>query len=289
VLLIVAAVFCFALLDATVKHLTQRYSVTLLVWSRYGVQALAMLLWLGPTMRGGLVRSRHLPMQLARGAILLASSLCFVSALKELPLAEATALNYMTPVLVVVLSVLVLHERLTRWRIFLIVAGVVGMLLIVRPGFGVFQSATLWVLGAAAFFATFQILTRKLAGDDIRVTLFFPALVGTALMSVGLPWLVPPPSIPAMDVAMIVGAGLCGTVGHFLFIRAFQRAPASALTPFTYLQLVWATLIGWVVFGHFPEAHSLAGMAVITGGGLVVALRERQRPWVAVDEPTAVD
>ena len=94
---------------------------------------------------------------------------------------------------------------------------------------------------------------------------------------------------PWTDVALIVGAGLLGTAGHFLFILAFQRAPASGLTPYTYVHLVWATLAGWIVFGSFPDAWTLAGMAVITGSGLLIALHERRRAKDAPHEPTAVD
>jgi drug/metabolite transporter (DMT)-like permease len=108
ILLIIGSVFCFTVLDAIVKFLTQSYPVPLLVWARYGVQALAMVLWLAPSMRMGLLRTRQPRLQIVRAAILPFSSLCFFTALKYLPLAEATAINYSTPVLVVVLAVLFL-------------------------------------------------------------------------------------------------------------------------------------------------------------------------------------
>jgi len=163
------------------------------------------------------------------------------------------------------------------------------MFLIVRPGSVVFQGAALLALGSAVFYGTFQILTRMLAGEDSRVLLFYPAIIGTVMMTVLLPWLGIDVAMPWADVAFIGAAGLLGTVGHFLFILAFQRAPASALTPFTYMQLVWATLIGWLAFGNFPDAWTLAGMAVIGGSGLLIALHERRRAKGAVPEPTVVD
>lgn len=289
VLLIAGAVLCFSLLDGIIKLLTLRHPVPLLVWARYGVQAVAMVLWLAPSMGTKLVRTRRLPMQIARGVILVGSSLFFFNALRFLPLAEATALSYLTPLLVVLLSALLLRERLTWVRMALVLAGIAGMLLIVRPGTEVFQGAALLVLGSASLYAVFQILTRKLAGEDIRVTLFYPAIVGTVLMSIALPWVTTDAAVSWADAALIVVAGLFGTVGHFLFIRAFQRAPASALTPFTYLQLVWATLFGWAAFGRFPDGYTLLGMAVITGSGLVVALHERRRAKVVVEQPTAID
>ena len=287
--LITTSVLCFTILDAVIKSLTQRYPVPMLVWARYGVQALAMALWLLPQMGTALLSTRRLPLQLVRAAILPFSSLCFFTALKYLPLAEATAINYMTPVLVIVLAVVFLDERMTRPRIALVIAGVAGMFLIVRPGSEVFQGAALLALGAAVFYGAFQILTRELATEDSRVLLFYPAVVGTVMMSAGLPWYGVTMSMPWTDVALVLATGLLGTLGHFLFILAFQRAPASALTPFTYMQLVWATLVGWLAFGNFPDAWTIAGMGVITGSGLLIALHERRRAQGKLREPTAVD
>ena len=286
--LIVGAVLCFTLLDATVKYLSDRYPVPLLVWARYTVQTLVILIWLLPKMGFGLLRTPRPRLQLVRGTILPLSSLCFFSALKYLPLAEATAINYGTPILVIILAVAFLGERMTRPRIALVLAGIAGMFLIVRPGSVVFQGAALLALGSAVFYGTFQILTRMLAGEDSRVLLFYPAILGTLMMTVLLPWLGIPYEMPWSDVVFIGVAGLLGTVGHFLFILAFQRAPASALTPFTYMQLVWATLIGWIAFGNFPDAWTLAGMAVIGGSGLLITLHERRRAKAVTQEPTAV-
>ena len=286
--LIVGAVLCFTILDATVKHLADRYPIPLLVWARYTVQTLVILIWLLPKMGVGLLRTPRLRLQLVRGAILPLSSLCFFSALKFLPLAEATAINYGTPILVIILAVAFLGERMTRPRIALVLAGIAGMFLIVRPGSVVFQGAALLALGSAVFYGTFQILTRMLAGEDSRVLLFYPAILGTLMMTALLPWLGIGFEMPWSDVAFIGFAGLLGTLGHFLFILAFQRAPASALTPFTYMQLVWATLIGWIAFGNFPDVWTLAGMAVIGGSGLLIALHERRRAK-GEPEPTVID
>jgi drug/metabolite transporter (DMT)-like permease len=236
-----------------------------------------------------LFRSRELPLQLARGVLLLGASLCFFNALKFLPLAEVTALTYLSPMLVALLSAVFLRERLTALRVAMIAAGLLGMLLIVRPGGEVFHGAALLALAAAGLNAAFQILTRKLAAEDARVTLVYPAIVGTVLMSFATPWTGIEQAIPWVDVALIVVAGLVGTFGHFLFILAFQRAPASGLTPFTYVQLVWATVVGWAIFGRLPDAFALAGMLVIAGSGLAVVLHERRRSRLPVAVPTVID
>ncbi len=289
VLLIVGAVFCFSLLDACVKFLAQRYPVPLLVWARYGLQAVATVVWLAPKMGMDLVRTPQLGLQLVRGAVLLASSLCFFSALKFLPLADATAINYMTPIVVILLSVAVLKERMTPSRWAFVAVGFFGMLLIVRPGASILRGAALLGLGAASFYATYQLLTRKLAAEDPRVTLFYPALCGAVLMTIVLPFLDHGGAMPWMHMALVALTGALGTLGHFLFILAFQRAPASALTPFTYMQIVWATLLGWIFFGNFPDGFTLMGIAIIGGSGLLLAWHERRKALAALpEEPTAV-
>jgi drug/metabolite transporter (DMT)-like permease len=191
--------------------------------------------------------------------------------------------------LVMLLSAAFLHERLTKLRVAMVGTGVLGMLLIVRPGTEVFHGAALLALGTAGFHAVFQILTRKLAGEDVRVTLVYPAIVGTVLMSLFAPWTAIVQPVPWADVLLIVVAGLIGTFGHYLFILAFQRAGAAALTPFTYVQLVWATLVGWAFFGRLPDAWALAGMAVIAASGVVIVMRERQQARAAALGPAPID
>lgn len=293
VLLVCGATLCFTVLDTLFKQLSQRVPIPLLVWSRWTVQALAIALWLVPQgSAAALLRTRNLTGQLFRGAVLIGSSLCFVSAIKVLPLAEATALNYTTPVLVTILAVVLLDERMTPARVAFVVTGLVGMLLIVRPGSDLFQDAALLALGSAWFYGMFQITTRKLAAEDWRALLFYPALVGAVSMTLLLPFLEWRSAVSWQDGALIVAGGLLGTFGHFLLQRAFQHAPASAITPFTYVQLVWSTLIGWIVFSTFPDAWALLGMAIITGSGLLIALNEQRKSRSAAPAatpPTATD
>ncbi|MEO8507420.1 MAG: DMT family transporter [Betaproteobacteria bacterium] len=289
VLMIAGAVACFSVSDSIIKALASRHPVPLLVWARWSFQVLAMLIWLAPIMGTRMVHTRQLPMQLARGVLLIGSSLCFMTALKYMPLADATALNYMTPTLVIVIAIVFLRERLTLPRVAFVVAGVAGMLMIVQPGAEIFRGASLLALASAACYSVYQITTRMLAGEDPRVTLFYPALVGAGLMTVVWPWFGSRIDVSYTDVALMAAIGVLGTIGHFLFILAFQRAPASALTPFTYIHLVFATLIGWVAFGDLPGALTFAGMALIAGSGLLLTWHERRRALIAAPEPTAVD
>ena len=288
ILLITSSVLCFTILDTITKFMTQRYTVPVLVWARYAVQFVAMIAWLGPSMRFDLVRTERLRFQLFRGILLLASSLCFVTALRSLPLAEATSLNYSTPIIVVLMGRLLLGERMTQARVAFVAAGVAGMLLIVQPGTDVFRGAAFFGFVAAIFYASYQVTTRMLAGEDPRVLLFYPAIMGTVFLSALAPGFDWPASMPWTHVLLIICGGLFGTLGHFLFILAFRRAPASALTPFTYVQLVWAMLLGWLVYRDFPNATAVAGMVVISGSGLLITLHERRRARVLVVEPVTV-
>jgi len=289
VLMIVGAVACFSVLDGVIKTLAMRHPVPLLVWARWGFQVLAMLIWLAPKMGVGMLRTRHLRMQLLRGCLLVGSSLFFMTALVHLPLADATALNYTTPTIVIVLAIVFLGERLTLSRLAFVIAGLAGMLMIVQPGAEIFKGTSLFALGSAACYALYQITTRMVANEDPRVSLFYPALVGTLLMTFVWPWFGSRIDVSWTDVAWLAGIGVLGTIGHFLLILAFQRAPASALTPFTYIQVVFATLIGWLVYGDFPGALTLSGMALIAGSGLLLTWHERRRALISAPEPTAVD
>ncbi|MFO1315768.1 MAG: DMT family transporter [Burkholderiales bacterium] len=289
VLMIVGAVATFSIMDATIKTMLPRLPVPFLVWARWTFQVVAMLIWLGPTMGRGMVRTQRLPLQLVRGLLLISSSLCFFVALGHLPLAEATAINYTTPVLVILLAVVFLGERMTPPRIAFVFAGITGMLLIVRPGADLFRGASLLVLCSASFYAVFQVLTRLMAREDPRVMLLYPALVGAVAMTVAWPFFGSRLDLTWLDMAKLVMVGVLGTGGHFLLILAFQRAPASALTPFTYAHLVFATLVGWLVFGDFPDTLTLVGMAIIGGSGLLLTWHERRRALMAPAEPTAID
>jgi drug/metabolite transporter (DMT)-like permease len=287
--LVVASAACFTAIDTIVKYLGPRYPVHLLVWIRWGVPALLMIVLFAPKLQWQLLRTKNPKLHFLRGAVLVLSSLSFFTALKFLPLAEATGLNYLTPVLVTLLATSVLRERITRPRWIFVVAGFVGMLLIVRPGGATMQTASLFALGAAALNATFQILTRKLADENLMVLVFYPSLVGAVVMSLAVPFFSYESSYPTSDLLLFLAIGTMGALGHFLFIQAFQRAPASAIAPFTYMQLIWSTLAGWLTFNALPNGWTLAGMIVIGASGILLILYERYRTGGEGSELSAAD
>jgi drug/metabolite transporter (DMT)-like permease len=163
------------------------------------------------------------------------------------------------------------------------------MLLIVRPGGEALAPAALLALGAAALYATFQIMTRKLAGENLMTLMIYPSLLGTFALSLAIPFVHSDDWYPTSDLAAFIGIGVMGSLGHLLFVRAFQRASASAIAPFTYVQLVWSTLAGWLVFGTFPDGWTLAGIFIIAGSGVVLTWYERWRASLPQSEPAAVD
>lgn len=277
VALLLASLFFFATMDATAKHLAQTYSIPLLVWVRYLVHCLLMATLLGPRHGWRLVATRRPGLQVARGLMLVGCTVFVVAALARMPLAETMAVIFTAPLLVAILAGPWLGERLTGGRWLAVMAGFAGVLLIARPGTAVTFDGLACALIAAVCNACYQLFTRQLAGSESTTTLvFYTALVGTLAMSLGLPWFWRElPGIPLADAAAIASLGALGGIGHFLLTRAFRHAPASLLSPLTYVQLIWATLLGALVFSEWPDALSALGMVVIVGGGLGVVLTAR--------------
>jgi drug/metabolite transporter (DMT)-like permease len=172
------------------------------------------------------------------------------------------------------LSVWLLRERVRRSAWAAIVAGLVGVLIIVRPGGEVFTPAAILPILTAVCFAAYQLLTRKLAGiDSTLTTLFYGAIVGTVLMTLAVPFFWQTPA-RALDWLLFAVIGVLGGAGHFVLIRAFTHAPPSALAPFVYTQLVAVLALGYLAFGDFPDGWSLAGMAIIVVAGAWIAARQ---------------
>ncbi|HET7402608.1 MAG TPA: DMT family transporter, partial [Usitatibacter sp.] len=221
-------------------------------------------------------RTQHPRVQLLRSLCLVVATMCFFGALRFLPLAEGSAISFLAPMFAVLLSGPVLGEKPTRARWLSAVGGFVGILILVRPGSAVFHPATGLLVLAAVSNALYQLLTRKLPHDSPHTTLFYSGLVGTVVLSLALPFADSPGPISWWQGALFVLLGLFGGVGHGLLIGAFLRAPASLVAPFTYLHMIWATLYGWAIFGHLPDAASALGMAVIVGSGVALVLHERR-------------
>ena len=215
-------------------------------------------------------------MQLARSLCLIVATSCFFGALRFLPLAEGSAISFLAPMFAIVLSLPVLGERPTRGRWIAALAGFAGVVILVRPGSAVFHPATGLLVVAAISNALYQLLTRKLPRDSAHTTLFYSALVGTALLSLAIPFVEMPGEFAMRDAGFFIALGLLAGLGHGLLIAAFLRAPASLVAPFTYIQMLWATFYGYAVFGQLPDGISALGMAVIVASGVGLVLHERR-------------
>jgi drug/metabolite transporter (DMT)-like permease len=274
--LILGAGVCFSTLDATAKYLVRDHALFLVVWARYSGQMLVAtpIAWqrAGP----GFWRTRHVGLQLARSLCLVVATLCFFGALRFLPLAEGSAISFLAPMFALLLAMPVLGERPTRARWLSALGGFVGILILVRPGSAVFHPATGLLVLAALSNALYQLLTRKLQRDTPYTTLFYSGLVGTVLLTLALPFTETPRVVLLSDVLFLVVLGTLAGVGHWMLIGAFLRAPASLIAPFTYLQMIWATLYGYAIFGQLPDGVSGLGMAVIVASGVALVVHERR-------------
>ena len=274
--LAVGASVSFALLDATVKVLIEQgYPSPLVAWSRYLFHVLLMAVLLVPRRGASLLSTGRPGLQVLRGACLGLSSITFFGALAVLPQAEATALIATSPILVTVVAVTWMKERAPRGTWLALAASFAGVLLIIRPGSALFGPAALLPLLAALFATGYTLSTRRLAGTDDGVsTLFIGGLVATLLLSglVPLFWVAP---AAWWHVALAVLSGLIGAGGHLLLVRAYERANASTLAPYTYAHTVAALGSGWLVFGTFPDRPALLGMALIVATGVAMAIARR--------------
>ena len=275
--LFLLAGLCLSSLDATAKYLTLEHSLFLVVWARYAGQMLVVTPWAWHRAGPGFWRTRRLRLQLVRSAFLLTATMCFFGGLRFLPLAEGSAITFLAPIVIVMLSQPVLGERPTSARVLASIVGFAGILIILRPGSAVFHPAVLLLIATAFTHAFYSMYTRKLADEDPRTTLFYSALVGTVAMTPFLPSAMAGEVLSLRDGALFVLLGVFAGLGHWSLIGAYTLAPASMLVPFTYVQMLWATAYGYAIFGQIPDGWSAVGMAVIVAGGVLLALQERRR------------
>jgi drug/metabolite transporter (DMT)-like permease len=275
--LFVLAGFCLSSLDATAKYLVRDHSLLLVVWARYAGQMVVVTPYAWHRAGHGFWRTRKPGMQLLRSLFLLLATLGFWGGLRYLPLAEASSVTFLAPTFVVLLSWPLLRERATRARQLASTVGFIGILILLRPGSAVMHPAVLLLIGAALSNALYQLLTRKLLDESIHATLFYSASVGTLVLTLGLPFATDLGHLVAVGIGPLVLLGVLAGIGHWCMTQAYLRAPASLLSPFTYLQILWATAFGYLMFDQHPDAVSALGMAVVVASGVSLAAWERGR------------
>ncbi len=275
--LFLLAGLCLSSLDAAAKWLVRDHALWVIVWARYAGQMVVVTPFAWQRTGGRFWRTRKPGLQLLRSLVLVLATLGFWGGLRYLPLAEASAITFLAPIFVVLLSWPLLRERATRARQIASAVGFVGILVLLRPGSAALHPAVVLLVGAALANALYQLLTRRLLDEDPDTTLFYSASVGTLVLSIGLPYATDASALTVANAASLALLGVLAGAGHWCLTHAYLQAPASLLTPFTYLQMLWATAFGVVLFDQHPDRLSAVGMAIILASGLALALWERRR------------
>ena len=274
--IVLLGVFMFACVDTLNKVLGQSHSIAQILWVRFLI-FVPIALVLSYRRHGGLTwRSQRPLLQAARAALLVIEMGFFVAALTYLPLADVQAIAASAPLMVVALSVPFLGEKVGWRRWSAVTVGFVGVLIIVRPGFESMSTGTILTLIGTAMWAVYQILLRIVGRyDPAPTTALWTAVIGLAMTSMVVPfhWTAPTP----LGWFLLLLIGILGAAGHTVFMKAFTLAPASALQPFTYTQLVLVTFLGWLVFNDLPDGWTVAGASLIVAAGLYSIYRARLR------------
>mgnify|MGYP001606726330 CR=1 FL=1 len=268
------AMVMLPVLNGSAKLLGQFYPMPEIVWARYAGHFVFMVALFLPKRGLRLFVTARPGLQICRSLLLLCATILFFVALKTIALATAVAINFVGPIMVTALAVPFLGERVGPRRWAAVFVGFAGALIIIRPGTDVAHWSSLLVLGNAACFALYQILSRKIsASDSAETSIVYVAMVGLVASSIALPFGVRLPFV-WWHWLVFLTLGLSGGLGHYFVVKAYGYAPASIVSPFGYGQLIGATIIGFVAFGDFPDGWTWVGAAVIVGSGLYITYRE---------------
>jgi drug/metabolite transporter (DMT)-like permease len=267
ILLVCMAGLLFVTMNSLVKALSTRFDPLMLIWARYFFHVVLIVV-LYPRRFPQLLRTNQLGVQLGRSLLMLGATALNFLALYWLPLGEVAAITFTSPIIVAALAVPVLGERIGGARWLAIMGGFAGAMLIIRPGAETMNTGAWLAAGCAFSYALYQISTRIVRESEPMVSLLYGGLVGMVALSVLVPfgWSMP----TAVEWLQLAAIGVLGATGHLLLIHALRSAEASRVSPFIYLQLVWAMLATLVVFGVAPQPTTLAGAAVVVASGLAL-------------------
>lgn len=276
IVLVVASTVFLACSDALAKYLTVSLPAVEIAWIRFLVFVLIMTPAILLRRGGNVLRTSRPGIQVLRGIGLVASSLFFIWGLGYLPIAEASATAFVAPVFVTCLSIMVLSEKVGIRRWIATIVGLIGVLIVVRPGTSAFHPAAFFPIVSALGWAFALVLTRQISGTDRPVTtMAYSAIVGLVVLSVLAPFFWVTPTWQQVGVAVLIG--ISSTAGHWIVVLAYRHADASVLAPFTYSQLVWVSILGFIMFAEIPDRWTVLGACVIISSGLYIAHRERIR------------
>ncbi len=267
--------------EAFAKYLGESMPIAQVVWARYLGHLLLMLVVLWPKYGSSIVRANRLSMQVLRSMILLVDTGCFFYGLTMIGLAEATAIFFCVPALVIIISMPLLGEKVKMTALIAIAVGFIGTLVIVRPGADLASESNMllgafFIFCAACCTAVYNVITRKLANSDpLPVTLFYTAMIGALVSSLLVPFFWQMPQ-GAMQWAALISIGLFGGVAHSLIIAAHQYTAATVVAPFMFTQIFWAILLGWLMFSQLPDLYDYMGGAIVIVSGLFLLVSGRR-------------
>ncbi len=265
----------FAVADTTSKYLSTSLPIIEIQWIRY-MLFLGLAATLFARSSGRSFRPVNPKLQLLRGLCVTGSSVLFVYGIREMTMAQATTISFLSPLMITVLSIPLLGEivGIRRWAAVLV--GMAGMLIVLRPGTSGFQPAALFGVASSGCWALALIITRKIAAsDESRTTILWSALVGAIVLTILLPFEARWPSWGQLGLCLMLG--VLSSAGQWLVVLAHRLAPASLLAPISYTQLPWVTIGGYLVFDNLPDQWTMVGATIIIASGLYTAHRERVR------------
>jgi drug/metabolite transporter (DMT)-like permease len=286
--LILASTVFLGVSDVTAKYLSATLPSIEIAWIRFMVFAIIMTPAMMPGSPLFALPTDRLGLQLLRGLTVLSSSLFFISGLSFLPIAEASATGFVAPLFVTALSIVFLGEKVGLRRWIATAVGLVGVIIILRPGFGAFHPAAFFPIVSALAWACTLIMTRMMSGTERAVTVMaYSSIVGVCILTALVPFVWVAPSWH--DILFGIFIGVASTAGQWIVVLAFRYADASVLAPFSYMQLLWVSVLGFLVFGELPDVWTVTGAAFIVASGLYTAHRERVRQsqlLAALGEPS---
>jgi drug/metabolite transporter (DMT)-like permease len=274
--LILASTVFLGVSDVTAKYLSATLPSIEIAWIRFLVFAMVMVPAMLPGSPLFALRTGRPGLQVMRGVALLGSSLLFISSLRFLPIAEASATGFVSPLFVTALSILFLKESVGLRRWLATAVGLFGVLIILRPGSSAFHPAAFFPLVSALCWACMLIMTRMMSGREAAITtMTYSAIVGFGILSALVPlvWVAP----SWHDILFGILIGIASTAGQWIVVLAIRYADASVLAPFSYTQLLWVSILGFLVFGEVPDVWTVTGALFIVASGLYTAHRERVR------------
>lgn len=284
ILFLLGSGLVFTILDSLAKEASAFVPILQVAWGRYAFHIVFLPLYAdrsigdgGPARRiARMFATRHPWLQILRSLLLLGATLFFFGAVSYVPLAEAQAVSFLEPLLISVIAHFFFAERVGIRRWLAIVVGFIGVLVVIRPGFGMMHWGMLLSLGSAACGAVYVMLTRMVSRQDGPGTsLAWAGIAGFLILSAAMPFVWQPASIYVW--ALFFALGISGGLGHYLVIKAFAAAPGGTLAPFIYVQMLWMVVIGWLWFGDWPAISTWIGIVLIVGSGLYALHRERVR------------